>query len=440
MRTSLHVILVLLLAGCHGSISIVGINDDDDDVAADDDDTADDDDDATDDDDASTDDDDIANDDDVADDDDFVPDDDDVVPDDDDVVADDDDAVDTCVPVTLSCGDTIETSNDAVSAVSAYNSWSCVGGGESGPEVFFDLDPGDHLAFTVTMSGHEEDLDLFVLAASCDPEACVGGSWNPGTETEEVELEVSAGDALQAVVDGWDGAVSEFSISMACGPSGDDDDDDDDDIAPDDDDIAPDDDDIAPDDDDIAPDDDDVAPGDDADGDGFTTPDDCDDGDPAINPGATEVCDGVDNDCSGSIDDGTVCTGCGQGEFDGHTYQFCTGFPIGWNDAAALCSLVGYYLVTVNNEPEDDFIEDHVTTSLVGAWWIGYNDQGFGNEGNYEWAGGNGSGYENWAAGEPNNAGGFGGEDCVEKRGEFGWEWNDIPCNTNSPYVCELDE
>jgi hypothetical protein len=42
----------------------------------------------------------------------------------------------------------------------------------------------------------------------------------------------------------------------------------------------------------------------DDDGDGYWTDEDCDDSDAAVHPDATEVCDGVDNDCSGDVDDG----------------------------------------------------------------------------------------------------------------------------------------
>ena len=44
--------------------------------------------------------------------------------------------------------------------------------------------------------------------------------------------------------------------------------------------------------------------GEERDGDGISPPLDCDDLSAAVFPGATEVCDGLDNDCDGQVDEG----------------------------------------------------------------------------------------------------------------------------------------
>jgi large repetitive protein len=57
----------------------------------------------------------------------------------------------------------------------------------------------------------------------------------------------------------------------------------------------------------------------DVDSDGYGESVDCDDGDASVNPGAVETCDGIDNDCSGTPDDGlATATYYADGDADGY--------------------------------------------------------------------------------------------------------------------------
>jgi hypothetical protein len=56
----------------------------------------------------------------------------------------------------------------------------------------------------------------------------------------------------------------------------------------------------------------------DADDDRYVASEDCDDSDPNVHPGGTEVCDGADNDCDGEVDDGVGITLWTDADSDGY--------------------------------------------------------------------------------------------------------------------------
>ena len=80
----------------------------------------------------------------------------------------------------------------------------------------------------------------------------------------------------------------------------------------------------------------------DSDGDGFSTEFDCDDGDPSVYPGASELCDGKDNDCDGETDEGVGNwyyrdnDGDGYGD-PGQAIQACTP-PAGYVENGMDCA------------------------------------------------------------------------------------------------------
>ena len=155
---------------------------------------------------------------------------------------------------------------------------------------------------------------------------------------------------------------------------------------------------------------------------------DCDDSAGDVNPGETETCDTVDNDCDGDKDEAN-CP-CTTVEYAGHVYMYCTSTAT-WANAQTACRLYGYDLVTLETSAENSAVVSQANSTSATRWWMGYNDRT--TEGTWAWSSGSGS-YTNWHSGEPNNSG---NEDCGELLRWSDTTWNDESCDDSLPYVCE---
>jgi len=181
-------------------------------------------------------------------------------------------------------------------------------------------------------------------------------------------------------------------------------------------------------------------------------------GAPTCVPSGDERCDGLDNDCTGGVDDGAICPANCYGFADdyGHGYMIC-GLLAGRNqaDAQAFCQAhdLSFNLVRIDSSPEHNDLVNAILALDLGTarYWIGATDM---VENHWVWMDGTefydhsiamtvNGGYENWALNRPNNNG---NEDCAVIEIEpvdplLDQMWNDIQCMDAGPgFICESSD
>jgi hypothetical protein len=162
---------------------------------------------------------------------------------------------------------------------------------------------------------------------------------------------------------------------------------------------------------------------------------DCDDGAELIHPGATESCNGLDDNCNREIDEAAECP-CERRELQGRSYLFCA-MQATWHQAREQCSTLGYHLVTINDAEENEWLAVTARGVSEDHFWMGMND--LEQEGQWVWLDGSPVGYTNWnlETNEPNNSH-EGGEQCG-RLNRF-WPlhtWDDAQCQNMYAAVCE---
>jgi len=167
----------------------------------------------------------------------------------------------------------------------------------------------------------------------------------------------------------------------------------------------------------------------DPDSDGFGC-NDCDSRNPEVFPEAVEVCDDIDNDCNGLIDDAPECA-CETVTVDEDVFHLCE-WRMSWSEARDFCESKHLRLASFQNESQSSTVFEAANKLDDNLWWIGASD--LAREGTWNWTSGRTLAWSNWDSGQPSDE--QCGQDCAALDGVDGGQWVDEHCEQHFPFVC----
>jgi len=150
---------------------------------------------------------------------------------------------------------------------------------------------------------------------------------------------------------------------------------------------------------------------------------------------SAETCNGIDDNCDGTTDEGTTCGECTQVNNGTRSYLFCFTIMRDWAGARAYCMMYGYDLATVEDATENVWLNERERALYENnhLWWYGGSDSA--TEGTWRWVPTmTDVGYMLWDGGEPDNGT---SENCLSNENRGTPEWNSDDCTADRIFVCE---
>ena len=122
--------------------------------------------------------------------------------------------VGTCIPARIiDCGGSDSWNNGATGSWELIDTYACTGWNESGPEVTYLFQPTAAAQVTVDIANMSADLDVFV---SSDAGTGCAGAGCAAFGNTGASFAVQAGESWYVTVDGFNGAVSDFDLTVTC--------------------------------------------------------------------------------------------------------------------------------------------------------------------------------------------------------------------------------
>ncbi|MCP4871000.1 MAG: hypothetical protein GY898_20025 [Proteobacteria bacterium] len=120
-----------------------------------------------------------------------------------------------CIPSrVLNCGQTDSWNNDGFGSWNFVDSYGCNSWNESGPEYSYLFTAPNTGSVTASLANMDADLDVFIVG-STDGQCDTDGACMVYGNTDAT-FDVVAGQQYHVVVDGFNGAISDYDLTLSC--------------------------------------------------------------------------------------------------------------------------------------------------------------------------------------------------------------------------------